>query len=90
MELTSRRGRYPSSAQSPSRRSIIRQNPDRTAYRSEGDEPPDIIRRMDERIREDAPEALAALEAIDSAAALQPLADRLLEVESWQELLGRE
>ncbi len=36
------------------------------------------------------PEALAAIEAIDTAASLQALADRLLEVESWQELLGRE
>lgn len=49
-----------------------------------------VVRIRTKRFGAPPPEALAALEAIDSAAALQPLADRLLEVESWQELLGRE
>ena len=35
------------------------------------------------------PELLAEIESIASAALLQTIADRLLEVESWQELLGR-
>ena len=48
-----------------------------------------ILRIGSKRFGAPTPEALATFEAIDSAAPLQAIADRLLEVESWQELLGQ-
>jgi hypothetical protein len=48
-----------------------------------------ILQIGSKRFGPPSPESLATLAAIDSSDLLQMIADRLLEVESWHELLGQ-